>query len=69
MGVKKLSRQKENQILELFFNSDDNNSVTISKIVGEKPDYITSFLDMFFKSGERYQKSEFKIFNSKMNYE
>ena len=65
--MNKLTEYQKKQILDLYFNSNDNNIQLIANVVGVKYHQVSSFIKIELMKGFENNKSNLKIFHSKIN--
>jgi hypothetical protein len=66
---KSINKNTERQILELFFSSDDNRLLSIASVVNFSIAPVAIVIEKHSKGKIEYEKTEYKIYQSKMNYE
>ena len=67
--MSKLSDKKNQEILNLYFNSNDNTLRVISETVGCSIVNVASKIDMYFNGNLDFENDGIKIFHSKINFE
>lgn len=67
--MNKLSDKKDQEILNLYFNSNDNTMRVIAETVGCSVVNVTYKLDKYFNGKLDFENDGIKIFHSKMNFE
>jgi hypothetical protein len=66
---KSINKNTERQILELFLNSNDNRLLSIANVVNFSIAPVAIVIQKHSKGQINYEKPEYKIYHSKMNYE
>jgi hypothetical protein len=64
-----IDKNIERQILDLFFSSDDNRLQSISSVVNFSMAPVAIVIEKHSIGKIEYEKPEYKIYHSKMNYE
>jgi hypothetical protein len=64
-----INKNTERQILDLFFSSDNNKIQSIANVVNFSAVAVTKVINKYFYGQIEYEKPEYKIYQSKMNYE
>jgi hypothetical protein len=64
-----IDKNTQKQILDLFLNSDDNRLKSIGKVVNFSTVPVMNVIDKYFNGLIYYNKPDYKIYHSKMNYE
>jgi hypothetical protein len=66
---KSINKNTEKQILDLFFSSDDNRLLSIANVVNFSIAPVAIVIEKHSKGQIKYEKTDYKIYHSKMNYE
>jgi hypothetical protein len=66
---KLINKNTERQILELFYDSNDNRLLSIAEIINFSLMSVSKVIENHLKGKIEYEKPEYKIYHSKMNYE
>jgi hypothetical protein len=66
---KSINKNTERQILDLFFNSDDNRLLSIANVINFSLMPVSVVIEKHSKGRIKYEKPDYKIYHSKMNYE
>ena len=64
-----IDKNTERQILELFYDSNDNRMLSIASVVNFSTYRAAIVIEKHSKGLIEYKKPEYKIYHSKMNYE
>ena len=64
-----ISKNTEKEILDLFFSSDDNRVQSIANVVNFSAVAVTKVINKYFYGQIKYEKPDYKIYQSKINYE
>jgi len=65
--MNKLSDKKNQEILDLYFNSNDNTMRVIAEVVGCSIINVTHKLDLYFNGKLEFENKGYKIYHSKIN--
>jgi hypothetical protein len=64
-----INKNTERQILELFLNSNDNRLLSIANVVNFSIAPVAIVIEKHSKGQIEYEKPDYKVYHSKMNYE
>jgi hypothetical protein len=64
-----IDKNTERQIIELFYHSNDNRLLSIASVVNFSMNPIAIVIEKHLKGQIDYEKPDYKIYHSKINYE